>query len=508
MIQQNETPIQLNQPDPGTLIAQGTGGGSWQVLSYQAPVVAIHMALLRTGKVFLIGGSSLDPNNRLCPNCSAVWNVNTGTFTRPTTPNDDAGIVIDLFCSAHSFRTDGQLLVAGGTQQYQPYKGSSAALLFNPSTEQWTKLPSMNRGRWYPTLVTLGSGRIFTLSGINSQGNDIEGNAEIYNGSSGWNLFSQQTASPFPMYSGLILMQNGRLFYSGSNFENQESATPRIITIPSQFTQPITEQAVSGLTNLAQRNQAATVLLPPAQDQRVMIIGGGGLGPNGDSFGAPTTNSVNIVDLKASSPTYTAGPSLNNARMHHEAVLLPDRTVFVCNGTSSGENELILPAEIYNPATNTWTVVATPTVLRRYHSTAILLPDGRVVAAGSAPSFGLENHDFRLEIYSPPYISQPRPAIQQAPTSVRYGNTLTMTISKPQGVPIKWVSLISPMATTHSLDTSQRVVDVPIASQSSTSLTTGAITTNRNLAPPGYYMLFITDNNNVPSVARWIRLRT
>jgi hypothetical protein len=506
VIQQNETPMQLNQKDAEMLIAQGTNVGSWQVLPYQAPVVAIHMALLRTGRVFLIGGSSLDPNNRLCPNCSAVWNVSNGTFTRPTTPNDNAGIVIDLFCAGHSFRSDGQLFVAGGTQQYNPYKGSTAALLFNPSTEQWTRLPSMNRGRWYPTVVTLGNGRNFVLSGLNTDGNGLERNAEIYVGSSGWNLFSQPTASPFPMYAGLILMQSGRLFFSGSNFEDVEGATPRIITLPSQFTQAITEQAVPGLTNANSRNQAATVLLPPAQDQRVMIIGGG----TNNSYGTATTNSVNIVDLKVSNPTYTAGPSLNFGRMHHEAVLLPDRTVLVCNGTTIGEDDTqpIPPTEIYNPAMNTWTVVATQNVRRRYHGTAILLPDGRVVSAGSAAFFGLENHDFRLEIYSPPYISQPRPVIQQAPTSVRYGNTLTLTISRPQSVPIKWVSLISPMATTHSLDTSQRVVDVPIASQSNTSLTTGAITTNRNLAPPGYYMLFITNQNNVPSVARWIRLRT
>lgn len=502
-MQQNYTKTQLDRLDTGTLIAQASTTGSWQVLPYQSPVVAIHLAVLRTGKVLFMGGSSLDPNNRNCPNCSAVWDVNNGTFNRPTTPNDADNIVIDLFCSGHSFRSDGRLLVAGGTQQYNPYKGSRNALLFNPSTEQWEKTALMNSGRWYPSLVTLGNGRVLAVSGLNINGSDLDLNPEIYNGSSGWNAFSQPTQSRLPMYAGLTLMQDGRVFFSGSSYEGgREGVTPRILTLPSRFNQQIAEQEVPGLTGADFRNQAATVLLPPAQDQRVMIVGGGS--SEGGTSGVPTTNNVSIADLKVSNPTYTSAAPLNSGRIHHNAILLPDRTVFVCNGSTTGEGfSTIPPAEIYNPATNTWTVVAAQTIRRIYHGTAVLLPDGRVLSAGSAYAFGIENHEYQLEIYSPAYISQPRPVIQQAPTSVRYGNRFT--IRTPQAGNIKWVSLIRPMATTHALDTEQRLVDVPISSRNSTSVTV-SVTSNRNLAPPGYYMLFITDNSNIPSVASWIRV--
>jgi len=161
----------------------------------------------------------------------------------------------------------------------------------------------------------------------------------------------------------------------------------------------------------------------------------------------------------------------------------------------------MLPAEIYNPATNTWTVDAAQAVPRVYHSVALLIPDGRVVTAGGNPQRGV--NELRIEVYSPWYMSQPRPVIQSAPQSVGYGGTIT--IQTAQAGTIKWASLIRASANTHSCDTEQRLVDVPINSRTTTSLTT-SVTTNRNLAPPGWYMLFITDNSGVPSVATWVQL--
>lgn len=355
----------------------------------------------------------------------------------------------------------------------------------------------MNKGRWYPTVVTLGSGRILALSGLNENG-QLDTYPEIYSSSfaTGWISFSQPT-SRLPMYSHIFLLSSGKVFYSGGYFDNT-GVTPRILTLPSKFTQAIAEQEVPGLQDAGYGEQAASVLLPPAQDQKVMIIGGG------NGFNGTATNRVNIVNLNASSPSYTQAAPLNYARMHHNAVLLPDRTVFVCNGSAKGEDvgQSTLPAEIYNPATNTWTVVKTPNVSGRvYHSVALLLPDGRVATAGGNPDRGIEER--RMETYSPSYMSQPRPVIQSAAQTVKYGQKLAL--QTPQAGNIKWVSLIKPMATTHCCDTEQRLVDLPINSRTNTSLT-AVVTSNRNLAPAGWYMLFITDNNNVPSVAKWVQL--
>ncbi len=466
---------------------------TWQVSS-TCPINPIHAAVGRTGKILFFGGSGNDPSNMAnSAKGVALWDVNSGIFSTPTVPLDSNNNPIDVFCAAQSFRPNGQLFVAGGTLQYDPFKGIRDSFVFDFTTEQWSKVASMYRGRWYPTVLTLGNGTIFALSGLDINGN-LDRNPEIFNGTTAWNIFTQQT-SAFALYAHLVLLSSGKLFYTGAQLGGNNGVSPRILTLPSRFNRAIAEQAVSGLQASDTCNQAASVLLPPAQDQKVMIIGGGG---------GTATNRVNIVNLNASTPTYTAAAYLNYARMHHNAILLPDRTVFVCNGSKVEQDvsQSTLPAEIYNPATNAWTVVQTPTVNGRvYHSVAVLLPDGRVVTAGGNPDRGF--YESRIEIYSPAYMSQTRPGINSAPATTNYNATITIQTS--QAANIKWVHLIRPMAPTHGLDTEQRLVDLPISSRTSSSLSV-QITGNRNIAPPGYYMLFIVDNNNVPSVAKWIQL--
>jgi hypothetical protein len=472
--------------------------GSWQVLPYLAAILPINAALLHTGKILFVAGSGNDPTNVGTLNGSAVWDVNAGTFTIPATPVDGSGKPYDLFCVGQSFQSNGQLMVAGGTLTYDPFRGLPIALMFDPATQQWSTKASMNFGRWYPTVLTLGSGRSFAISGLDVNGN-LCVQPEEYASTFGWKAFPP-TTSRFPMYAHLFLMSDGRLFYTGANMGGNGGVTPTILTLPSQFSKQIGEALVPGLVAADSADQAASVMLPPAQSQQVMIMGGGMAMSGTNGVG---TNRVAIANLAAQSPAYASAPSLNYGRMHVSAVVLPDRTVFVCNGSSMGEDATStpLPSEIYNPATNTWTVDATPTVPRVYHSVAFLLPDGRVVTGGGNPSRGTD--ELRIEIYSPWYVTQSRPVIQSAPTSVGYGGSIT--ISTPQASGIKWVNLIRPGAPTHSMDTDQRLIDAPITSRTSTSLT-ASITSNRNLAPPGFYMVFITDSNGVPSTASWLQL--
>jgi hypothetical protein len=472
--------------------------GSWQVLGYTAPILPIHAAMLRTGKVLFFAGSGNDPTNVSTPNGAAVLNVQTGTFNQPLTPLNGAGQPLDLFCAGQSFGSDGTLMVAGGTLKYDPFLGLSSALLFDPATEQWVVKPSMSSGRWYPTVMTLGSGRFLALSGLDTSG-ALNVQPEVYAPTFGWKSFPP-TASRFPMYAHLFLMADGRIFYSGANMSGNGGVTPRILSLPNNFSKPIVETIVPGLAAADSADQGASVLLPPAQNQRVMIVGGGMAVSGTNGMG---TNRVAIADLSSPTPAYTSAPSLSYARMHVSATILPDRTVLVCNGSAMGEDATTspLPAEIYDPATNTWTVDAAPSVPRVYHSIALLLPDGRVATAGGNPQRG--TNELRIEMYSPWYMTQPRPVIQSAPQSVTYGGSLTIQTQQAAG--IKWASLIRPGAPTHSMDTDQRLVDLPITTRSATSLTT-SVTSNRNLAPPGWYMLFITDNSGVPSMASWVRL--
>jgi hypothetical protein len=487
--------------------------GSWQVLSYTAPLLPIHVALLHTGKVLLVAGSGNDPTTIAKPtgngvinyiqgyNDSAVWDVNSGGFSYPTTPRDSSGSIIDLFCVGQSFRADGTLLVAGGTLQYDPFEGLPAALLFDPGTQQWVNLTSMNTGRWYPTTTTLANGAVLAVSGITTNGylnNQPELSAADPTSGAGWSIYP--ATSNIPMYPHLFLMSDGRVFFSGGCMSINLGIGPRILSVPAAPTQAMTETPVAGLASPGATDQAASVLLPPAQNQRVMIMGGG------DSTGTAVNRVAITSNLTAANPTYAVGPSLNYARMHLSAVLLPDRTVFVCNGSEMSEKTSMgmsmLPAEIYNPATNTWTVAETQLVPRVYHSNAFLLPDGRVAAVGGNPQRGTD--ELRIEIYSPTYMTGKRPVIQSAPSSISYNTTFS--IQTPQAGSVKWISLIRPSATTHSCDNEQRVVDLPIAGKQGGSALTVSVTNNPNIAPPGWYMLFLTSNSGIPSTASWVHL--
>jgi hypothetical protein len=192
--------------------------------------------------------------------------------------------------------------------------------------------------------------------------------------------------------------------------------------------------------------------------------------------------------------------------MYVSAVILPDRTVFETGGAQRNRDSpdsYVFSAQIFDPQTGLWTKATNPSVPRGYHSSALLLPDGRVATFGNNPSTG--SFELRIEIYSPDYLTKgTRPQITSAPTEMTYGGSYPM--STTQAAPIKSVSLVRPMAVTHSNDGNQRLVDVPFVPQVDGTLQL-SITSNPNLAPPGWYMLFAVDVTGVPSVASWVHIQ-
>jgi len=456
----------------------------------------IHAALLRTGRVWLGAGSGNDkPTFEIGDFRSYTWDpVAGGAATEITAP-------YDLFCAGQTFLAKGKLLIAGGTKDYPVvwpgtvlFEGSRLAYTFDPITETYKKMPRMAGGRWYPTLVTLGNGRVYAMAGINATADAMNVKPEIFN-PAGPSWRTKPTTDPWPMYPHLFVADNGRLFYSGGN------VFPAVfnISLPSAGflnTNTSALSPVSGLSQPGNRDQSATVMLPPVQSQRVMIMGGG------EMMSDDTLDNVDISDLDAANPHYVAGPHMIHARMHLNAVLLPNRTVFVTGGGAGREMDPVLESEIYNPRTDAWSVAATSRIARMYHSFALLLPDGRVLLGGSNPPEMAP--ELRLEIYSPPYLfAGTRPVISSAPNQVGYGASIQIQTTQTNS--IKWVSLIRPSAVTHSVDTEQRVVDVPARKVAPGTLRL-SITGDHNIAPPGWYMLFITNDNGVPSEAKWIHL--
>ena len=476
------------------------GVGTWETNSAPSPIRAIHAALLPNGKVLLVAGSG---NNVDTFNAgtfkTSIWDPTSNTFTSVATP-------WDAFCAGHAQLADGRLLVAGGTAGYESaqtnntFSGTRRAYTFNPDTSSYERAASMTTARWYPSLLTLGDGSILTLAGQGSDGR-LTSTSQIFDGTS-WSVDQQPPVRDdlapgarqgWPLYPGLHLLADGQVFFSAAHTFGT-TMPPGVWDLTDN-----TMHGITGITDLAHTDHAMSVLLPPAQDQKVMIIGGG------NDNGTVSTDRTAIIDFTQPNPKYTVAAPLDVQKMYVSAVILPDRTVFETGGAQKMReygNSYVYSSQIYDPQTGIWTKAKDSTVPRGYHSSALLLPDGRVATFGNNPSDG--SFEMRIEIYTPEYLTKTtRPEITNVTNDMVYGGTYPMTTT--QVAPIKNVSLIRPMAVTHSVDGNQRLVDVPFTTDPDGTLQL-SITDNPNLAPPGWYMLFATDELGIPSVASWVKI--
>ncbi|MFE1105530.1 galactose oxidase-like domain-containing protein [Streptomyces rochei] len=498
-------------PDPEcTGTAAECADGRWDVLPTRNPVRSMHSVVLHNGKVLLIAGSGNDPEMFEAGTFeTALYDPETGDYKAIPTPKD-------MFCAGHVQLKDGRVLVMSGNKGYPSadgtigYQGYKDSYIFDPQTETYSKTNDMNDGHWYPSATILGNGDVISFGGLRE---DSTGSvtADLWSDEQQkwlptWQV--NQTWSYWGLYPSMILMQDGRLFYSGSHvFGNNIPGTGSAIYDYEANT--ITQ--VPGLQRKDERDQSMSVLLPPAQDQKVLTIGGGNIDSN------PEANRLtDIIDLKQPDPAYVAGPPLpqgtvdlgdgpvpqtgDQGKMYVSAVLLPDGKVLETGGALHNRADPVFETSIFDPATETFDPVAVDPEARGYHSSAFLLPDGRVMTTGDNPGNGSWNHD--VSIYTPPYLLKgERPAITSViDTEWNYGDTQRITVDRP----IAKAELIRPAAVTHSSDPNQRFVDLPLSVDGNNVDLN--VTSNPNLAPPGWYMLFAVDANGVPSVAKWVHL--
>jgi Galactose oxidase-like, Early set domain len=489
--------------------AVGCTKGKWQVMPYESTVRGIHAVMLHNGKVLLVAGSGNDPSAFAAGTFkTAVYDPATGTFTNVATP-------VDLFCAGHVQLADGRVLVMGGNKGYPSadgtvgYKGLKNSYIFDPATNTYTRTNDMLAGHWYPSATMFGNGDILSLGGLGEDSTGTTTTDYFSSAQQRWLPMNEvkQTWAWWGLYPAMVLMQDGRLFYTGSHTFG-DGLPGSGASIYNYGSGTITD--VPGLQRKDERDQSMSVLLPPAQGQRVLTVGGG----NGDA-GATAHRLTDIIDLKAAGPQYQPGPLIpqgtltggvpqsgDQGKMYVSLVLLPDGTVFETGGALHNRADPVFEASIFDPTTNTFRAgMATDPVPRTYHSSAFLLPDGRVMAVGDNPGNG--SFDTRISIYSPPYLFKgARPQIQTvASSNWAYGSTQRITVNSA----VTRASLIRPAAVTHSSDPNQRFVELPMTVRDTNTIDLN-VTSNPNLAPPGWYMLFVHNANGVPSTAKWVKL--
>jgi hypothetical protein len=438
--------------------------------------------------------------NTMAPGRTEVWvdAVNSGRagLTFGSSPYHIAGL---RGAETRSLHAVGQAM----SLEKENFQGINAAYLFNPYTERYEFVPPMPHKRWYPTLATLKNGNLLAVSGLNGVGQIIPGETDLFNVKT--LTWSAGPFRYFPTYPALFLTTSGKLFYSGSTVGYGPATQGR--TPGLWDTETNSFQLISGLPDPTETETSGSVLLPPAQAQKVMILGGGGVGES-----SKATARTAIVNLKSAKPTYKPGPDLAHATRYPLSVILPDDTVFVTGGSRyyRGEHQSNNhDARIYHPESNSFTVAAAPEIGRDYHSEAVLLPDGRVATLGSNPLFSdkedsvAASFEQHIEIYSPPYLFRgPRPRITGGPAAVALGASATFTTSNSSD--IEKVRLIHPSAATHDTDVEQRSIALSFKRTADGVHVT--IPPQQALVPLGWYMLFVDNAKGVPSVARWVQV--
>lgn len=384
------------------------------------------------------------------------------------------------------------------------FQGIREAYEFDPVAEKYITVDPMHEARWYPTLTTLDDGKVLALSGLDEIGQIVPGKDEIYDPKTRkWKYTG--IVRKFPTYPAVFLLNDGKLFYSGSNAGYGPADIGRDPGIWDLATNRF--QKIPGLSDADEMETSATVRLPPAQDERFMVIGGGGVGESERS-----SEKSRLVDLKDPDPEFRDGASLDEGTRYPSATLLPDDSVLVTGGSDDyrgrgGSN--ILQARLYDAKTDRYKRVADPAVGRNYHSGSVLLPDGRVMIFGSDSLYADRANsrpgvfEQRVEVYTPPYLYRDsRPELTAGPKRLRRGGTGMFTTSR--GSMITSAKLMRPSAVTHVTDTDQRSVELGLAR------TAGGISVtvpkNRALVPSGWYMLFVTDAKGTPSEGTWVEI--
>ncbi|WP_210591070.1 kelch motif-containing protein [Streptomyces sp. GESEQ-35] len=384
------------------------------------------------------------------------------------------------------------------------FQGIRDAFEFDPIAEKYIKVDPMNEARWYPTLTTLSDGKILSVSGLDDIGQLVPGKNEIFDPETKKWTYTKKTRQ-FPTYPALFLMQNGKIFYSGANAGYGPDDVGRDPGIWDVDTNKFTK--LPGLSDANKLETANTVLLPPAQDEKYMVIGGGGVGESKLS-----SEKTRLIDLLDANPAFTDGPSLEKGTRYPQASVLPDDTVLISGGSEDyrgrGDSN-ILQAHMYDAATGDMQRVADPLVGRNYHSGSILLPDGRVMFFGSDSLYSDKadtkpgKFEQRIEIYTPPYLYRDaQPSLSGGPQTIERGGTGTFT--SQHASTIKKVRLIRPSASTHVTDVDQR--SIALDYKVSGDKITVTVPKNKNLVQSGWYMLFVTDDQGTPSKAQWVQV--
>jgi hypothetical protein len=363
-----------------------------------------------------------------------------------------------LFCSDNKLLPDGRVISLGGTGYYNDpgvqigdsnygvseLEGLRNARIYDPATNDWTQSGAMHYGRWYPTAITLASGKLFVASGVTkllkpvypSHPTDSGRNVtqtEVYDPVSGrWSLNAASGDRSLPLYPRLHLLPDGKVFYNAAGqafnpfgqaydetqFNDFAIYDPRAnswrdlglagggLNPAGDTGNPAGDLAGFGIPGGGSavafpgfRGSTFSIMLPLAPNadgsysKASFLTAGGVLNPpSPGSYFATSDARITTVDTaRGDKATTRPTGDLAEPRWYPSGVLLPTGQVLAFNGSDRDEvagpgvEIPIRKTELYDPTTGRWTTLASSHQPRTYHNSAALLPDGRVLVGGHAP---------------------------------------------------------------------------------------------------------------------------
>jgi galactose oxidase len=463
-------PVQVfAQTDPRATTGEWSTPVTW-------PFISIHTTLLPNGKV-LGWGRGKNGDRDATPDIF-VWTPTTASFLK--IPNPKA---VNIFCSGHTLLWDGRVLIAGG--HIVGDHGLPSTVIFNPADNTLRYGPNMNAGRWYPTALALPNREMLIIAGSTE--------------SAAYNSLPQVYSTTSGTYRDLTGAVRSHYYYP--RFHVAPNGMP-FMTGPGQWTGYFNTAGPGARTFVANskaadiRTYGASVMYLPGK-----ILSVGGVFPNAIA-------TAEVIDLNVASPTWRLVAPMKYRRRHLNATLLPDLQVLISGGTTNGNSitDAVLTPELWNPATESFTNLTPMSVKRVYHSTALLLPNGKVLHLGGnkEPNGGVD--EFRAQLFSPPYLFKgSRAEITSYPASATYKQKII--VRTPNNTLIKRVTLVSLGSVTHASNMGQRGNELSFQRKTGSTMDLEVtIPATANVCPPGHYMLFLITAKGVPSNAKMIRI--
>ncbi|RAL53125.1 hypothetical protein DM860_006797 [Cuscuta australis] len=526
--------------------AAAAGGGKWDLLLPNVGIAAMHMQLLHNDKVVILDRTDFGLSNISLPAGKCRRDVNDLVVkvdcTAHSVEYDVADnsvrplmVQTDVWCSSAAVMPDGTLVQTGGWND-----GDHVVRVFTPCNDKkcdWVEYPgALLRWRWYATNHILPDGRQIIIGGREQF--NYEFHPKIPGGDLLYDLpFLADTNDPGVennLYPFVFLNVDGHLFIFANNrailFDYVKRVVVRLYPeMPDG--QPRCYPSTGSAVLLPLKNLGGPVL-----EAEVLVCGGAPKGAfpaseRGNFMGA--LNNCGRMTITDPDPKW-AMENMPFPRLMGNMITLPNGQILIINGAargSAGYNDArnpVLRPVIYhpeNPIGARFEVENPSGIPRMYHSSAILLRDGRVLVGGSNPhpNYVFEDvlfpTELRLEAYSPPYLDptseelRPHITFPGLYSKIGYGQEITVKFTVGPGFDGNsvTVTMVAPSFSTHSFSQHQRLLvlgggDVKPGPGINTYQISVATPGSGNLAPAGYYMLFVV-HQGIPSEGIWVNIQ-